>query len=91
MLSDPGRQARADYRAYTQRFELSSLDVSVAARVRFMTVWRVAQGLPIGEAHAQAVRAALWRLTGVPYTGEIASLPDTMPATTRPAREGKQS
>ena len=88
MHSDPGMQARADYRAYAQRFELSLLDVSVVARVRFMTVWRVAQGLPIGEAHAQAVRAALWRLTGVPYTGEIASLPDPIAARTRPAQGG---
>ena len=77
MHYDPGMQARAAFRTYTQRFELSPLEVSVAAKVRFMTVWRVAQGLPIGEAHAQAVRAALWRLTGVPYTGEIASLPGT--------------
>ena len=76
MHYDPGMQARADYRAYTQRFELSPVEVSVAAQVRFMTVWRVAQGLPIGETYAQAVRAALWRLTGVPYTGKIVSLPD---------------
>ena len=78
MQYDPGMQARAAFRAYAQRFELSPLEVSVAAKVRFMTVWRVAQGLPVGEAHAQAVRTALWRLTGVPYTGEIASLLDTI-------------
>jgi hypothetical protein len=76
MQDDPGAAARAAYRAYVQRFELSVLDVAMAARVRLPTVWRVAQGLPIGDTNAQAVRAALLRLTGVPYRGQIAVLPE---------------
>lgn len=76
MLDEAGAAARAAYRAYTQRFQLSVLDVALAARVRLPIVWRVAQGLPIGEANALAVRAALLRLTGVPYQGYIAVLPD---------------
>lgn len=77
MLDDIGAAARASYRAYTQRFHLSVLDVALAASVRLPIVWRVAQGLPIGEAKAQAVRVALLRLTGVPYQGHIVVQPDT--------------
>lgn len=75
MTYDWGTPARTAYHAYAQRFELSLLDVALAARVRLLIVWRVAQGLPVGEANAQAVRAALLRLTGVPYQGQIAVLP----------------
>lgn len=76
MTHDLGALARTDYRAYAQRFELSMLDVALAAKVRLLIVWRVAQGLPVCEANAQAVRAALLRLTGVLYQGQIMVLPD---------------
>jgi hypothetical protein len=77
MLYDADATARADYRAYAQRFELSMLDVALTAKVRLLIVWRVAQGLPVCEANAQAVRAALLRLTVVLYQGQIIVLPDT--------------
>jgi len=54
---------------------LSLLDVALAAQVRLLTVWKLAQGLPIRAEHAQAVRSGLQRLTGVPYTGLIPLIP----------------
>ena len=75
MNHDSGVEANASFRSYLQRFELSLLDVALAARVRLLTVWRLAQGLPVREADAQMIRAGLLRLTGVPYSGQMALIP----------------
>ena len=75
MSYDPGAEASAAFRAYAQRFELSLLDIALAAKVRLLTVWNIAHGLPIRAEHAQAVRAGLHRLTGVPYTALIPLIP----------------
>lgn len=72
---DQRAEASTAFRAYMQRFELSLLDVALAARVRLLVVWRLTQGLPIHAEHAQALRAGLQRLTGVPYTGRIPLMP----------------
>ena len=77
MKQDTGTEASTAFRAYLQRFDLSLLDVALATRVRLLTVWKLAQGLPVREADAQAIRAGLLRLTGLPYSGEIALLPAT--------------
>lgn len=90
MQDNSGVPARAAYRAYAQHFELSVLDVALAAKVRLLTVWRVAQGLPVGETNAQAVRAALLQLTGVPYQGQIVVLPEIPPAMTQRGRGGNR-
>ncbi len=75
MSHDPGAEASAAFRAYLQHFELSLLDVALAAKVRLMAVWKIEQGLPIREADALAVRSGLYHLTGVPYTGLIPLIP----------------
>ena len=75
MSYDPGAESSVAFRAYAQYFELSLLDVALAAKVRLMAVWKVEQGLPIREADALAVRSGLHRLTGVPYTALIPVIP----------------
>ncbi len=73
--SDRGMQNGAAFRAYLQHFELTILDVALAAHVRLSTVWSIGQGLPIRAEHAQAVRTCLYQLTGVPFMETIAVIP----------------
>ena len=61
----------AHFRVFVEQHRLSLLDVALAAGVRLMTVWNIQQGRPVRAASAQAVRAALLRLTGRPYGGPI--------------------
>ncbi len=61
------------FRAYLARFSLSLLDVSLATRSRLplAVLWRAAHGYAIHYQSAVRIRAALYALTGVPYTGQI--------------------
>ncbi len=80
----------AAFRAYLQHFELTVLDVALAAHVRLSTVWSIGQGLPIRAEHAQAVRAALYQLTGAPFTEAIAVIPEeALPVAQGPHRIGQ--
>ena len=90
MSHDPGAESSAAFRAYVQHFELSVLDVALAAHVRLLTVWNIAQGLPIREEHAQAVRSGLHRLTGVHYTGPIPIIPASIILMAQASPTGKQ-
>ena len=56
-----------DFCTYLDQHQLSILDVALAARVRLLVVWRIQQGMPVSISHANQVRAALYRLTGVAY------------------------
>ncbi len=53
MSYDQGAESSAAFRTYLQHFELSLVDVAVAARVRLLTVWKIEQGLPIRAEHAR--------------------------------------
>jgi hypothetical protein len=88
MSYDPGAASSAVFRAYLQRFELSPLDVALAARVRLMTVWKIEQGLPIRAADALAVRTGLQQVTGVPYTALIPVIPAELLWMTRGRNDG---
>lgn len=59
------------FRAFLEQHRLTLLDVARAADVRLMTVWNVQQGRPVRPQSAQAVCAALYRLSGMPYSGPI--------------------
>ena len=64
----------AAFQSYMIQHQLSLLDVALASRVRYLTVWRIAHALPVQGRHAALVRAGMQRLTGVPYIDSIALL-----------------
>jgi len=43
-----------------------------------VTLWRAVRGQPITEAHAAAIRKALWQLSGEFYAGSIATGTETL-------------
>ncbi len=59
------------FRAFLAHYELSLLDVAMAAGVRLLTVWNVERDNPISRQHAEMVRAGLYRLTGIYYSARI--------------------
>lgn len=61
-----------DFLMYMKTYRLELLDVSLAAGVRYLTVWNLAHGRPVTEVHAALVRKGLFQLTGVAYTASIA-------------------
>ena len=64
---------------YLQYYALSSLDVTLAARVRYASVWNIAHGIAVKSAHANQVRWGLHKLTGVPYMAPIVVTPPDTP------------
>jgi transcriptional regulator with XRE-family HTH domain len=91
MSQDQGAESSAAFRAYAQHFGLSVRDVAFAANVRLLTVWKIEQGLPIREADALAVCAALYHLTGVPYTTLIPIIPAEILLMTQVSQAGNKS
>jgi hypothetical protein len=75
MSYDPGAASSAAFRAYVHHFDLTLLGVSLVAKVRLLTVWKIEQGLPIRAEDALAVRAGLQQVTGVPYSAHIPVIP----------------
>ncbi|QBD81178.1 hypothetical protein EPA93_36475 [Ktedonosporobacter rubrisoli] len=73
ILPDTLVRSATNFRAYLKRYKLSSLDVSLVARVRYLTIWNIENGHPIGALQAQQVHAGLQRLTGIPYLASIAT------------------
>ena len=59
------------FTSYIQRHRLNMRDVARAANVRLLTVWNIDKGIPVQSEHANAVRSALYRLTGVHYPAPI--------------------
>jgi len=58
-------------RLYMDQYALLEHDVARTANVPLVTMWRAARGQPVTEAHAAAIRKALWRLSGDFYAGPI--------------------
>ena len=56
---------------YMDQYELPEHDVARVADVPRVTVWRAVRGQSITDAHAAAIRKALWRLSGDFYAGPI--------------------
>ena len=56
---------------FLDQYELSEHEVAQQADVPRMTVWRAMRGQPITEAHAAAIRKALWQLSGDFYAGAL--------------------
>ncbi|MGB8348549.1 MAG: hypothetical protein WCD86_26960 [Ktedonobacteraceae bacterium] len=56
---------------YLDRYELAEHEVACLADVPRVTMWRAVRGQPITEAHAAAIRKALWQLSGDFYAGPL--------------------
>jgi len=88
MSHDKRAASSAAFRAYLRHFELTILDVALAARVRLLTVWKIEQGLPIRAEHALAVRSGLHHLTGVSYSALIPIIPADILLMTQASQAG---
>ena len=58
-------------RLFLDQYELSEYEVAKQANVPLVTMWRAVRGQPITEAHAAAIRKALWQLSGDFYAGAL--------------------
>ncbi|MGB8345003.1 MAG: hypothetical protein WCD86_08970 [Ktedonobacteraceae bacterium] len=65
-------------RLFLDQYELSEHEVAKQADVPLVTLWRAVRGQPITEAHAAAIRKALWQLSGEFYAGSIATGTETL-------------
>ena len=69
MTTNPTRNT--SLRLFMDQYELTEHEVACLANVPRMTLWRAVRGQPVTEAHAAAIRKALWRLSGDFYAGPI--------------------
>lgn len=58
-------------RLFLEQYDLPEHRVAEQAGLPRMTVWRAVRGQPVTEAHAAAIRKALWQLSGDFYAGAI--------------------
>lgn len=73
------------FRVYLSAHSLSFWDVAQTSGVLYLTTWNIGQNKPIRVEHAARVRAGLFRMTGIVYTGPIVVYPDTHPLYQQPA------
>lgn len=64
------------FERYLQENRLEPLTLAALARVRYLVVWKAMKGKPIHRAFALQMRDAAKTLTGIPYSGNIALLPE---------------
>jgi hypothetical protein len=57
--------------AYLKQHHLDALTVSIVAQVRYTTVWKATKGNPIRSEHAEKIRQAVVRQTGIHYFGPL--------------------
>jgi len=71
------------FEQYLKQHNLEAIRVSIEAQVRYVTVWNAMKGNPVTIDHAQKIRQGVFKLTGVPYTGPLATIQeqvDQLPA-----------
>lgn len=59
------------FKKYLKEQRLSSLDVALVAKVRYLVTWNIEHGNPISPSQAVLVRKGLQQLTGKSYTAPI--------------------
>lgn len=77
------------FEVYLQAHAIDPVQLSVYAKVRYMTIWNAMKGTPITAEHAQRIRAAVHMLTGEAYTGDIATQTPVAEQPTLPIRRLK--
>ena len=60
-----------NFEEYLALYEIDSVKLSIAAQVRYLTVYNAKKGNPITPENAQKIKLAVLRLTGVAYTGSF--------------------
>ncbi|MGB8344098.1 MAG: hypothetical protein WCD86_04395 [Ktedonobacteraceae bacterium] len=76
MTTNPTRNT--SLRLFLDQYELTEHEVARTANVPLVTMWRAVRGQPVTEAHAAAIRKALWRLSGDFYAGPIETGTETL-------------
>lgn len=69
MTTNPTRNTTL--RLFLEQYDLPEHKVAEQAGLPRRTVWRAVRGQPVTEAHAAAIRKALWQLSGEFYVGAI--------------------
>lgn len=59
------------FKEYLNQHHLDALTVSLAAHVRYLTVWNATRGNPIQPEHAKQILQAVINQTGMAYTGPL--------------------
>ena len=62
------------FEEYLALHEIDPISLSVEAKVRYGTIYNAKKGNPITLENAQRIKAAVLRVTSVPYTGSFAIL-----------------
>jgi hypothetical protein len=63
------------FEQYLRTYQIEALMVSVAAGVRYLTVWKALKGNPISINQANKIRAGMYSMTGIPYHGPLVTTP----------------
>ncbi len=64
------------FEQYLEQHNLTAINVSVEAQVRYLTIWNAMKGNPITADHAEKIRQGVFKLTNVPYDGPLAIIPE---------------
>ncbi len=59
------------FAVYLEEHALQPLDVSIRAKVRYMTVYHAIKGIPITSENARKIRQAVFEMTGIAFEGEF--------------------
>src|ERR1700686_1244582 len=59
------------FRDYLEKYQIEPLDVALRSGVRYLTVWRIGQGLTIHSRDELLIRRGLLGMTGIPYTAPL--------------------
>ncbi len=60
-----------DFAEYLALYEIDLVGLSIEAHVRYGTVYNAKKGYPLMPENAKKIKDAVYRLTGVAYTGSF--------------------
>ena len=65
------------FEQYLKQYEIDPVILSVVGKVRYLTIWNAKKGNPITAENAEKIKQALFRMTGVAYTGSFVLLQES--------------
>ena len=60
-----------EFEQYMQLYEVDPVRLSIAAKVRYLTVYNAQKRHPLMPENAKKIKDAVLRMTGVPYVGSF--------------------